>query len=696
MSLLTRLLNVRVKAIDPFQGADRPDQAFEAGWRPGLKARVVIMLAFTGFWTVGIAARLVQLQVFQHDHYVELAENQQLREVKQDPKRGDIVDRHGRILAYSVDAEAVGVDPTEVEDPAGTIEAVCAALGDCTAKEKAEFIGRLRKGGDGRFMFIRKARQVSPSQSSQVGRLNLPGVMLVGNTRRYYPNTDLAAHVLGFVGDDNTGLGGIESSYDAKIRGRPGRVLIQRDARHQRLQTRVKEAPTAGASLELTLDLYLQHIAERELRAGVLEHRAHGGTAIIMDPHTGEILALANYPTFNPNTFGRSTPENRRNRAVQDLYEPGSTFKIVTASAAIEEGVISPTDSVDCSPGYIKFEGRKPINDEHRYGVLSFEDVIVKSSNVGTIRVGLRLGAERLGRYVRRYGFGEVLTTDFAGENAGIVYKPSELDDSALASMLIGYQIGVTPIQMAAAVSAVANGGLLFEPHVVRAEVRDGVRSPVERKPPRRVITPRTSATLTTIMEGVVDRGTAKAARLERYQIAGKTGTAQKIVDGQYSHTDFNASFVGFVPSRRPVYAIIVVIDTPRAGTFFGGTVAAPIFKRIAEAALQQGGVPPSINRVAPVIVAEGQAAPEPKPSAPVVQVVTDVTGQPLMPDVRGLGARQALKVLGGVGLTVRMTGSGVVSSQSPLPGQPVEAGGWSVLQLHRVMAEPRPPGGER
>jgi cell division protein FtsI (penicillin-binding protein 3) len=697
VSLLTRLLNVRVTAIDPLQSADRSGPAPDAGWRPGVKARVVIMLAFCGCWTVGIAARLLQLQVFQHDHYVDLAERQQLREVRQDPKRGDIVDRHGRILAYSVDAEAVGVDPTEVVDPARTIAAICAALGDCTAKEKAEFIARLSKGGDQKFRYLRKSRQVSPNQTLEVARLNLPGVVLLGDTRRYYPNTDLAAHVLGFVGDDNTGLGGIESSYDSTIRGRPGRVLIQRDARHQRLQTRVEETPTAGAALELTLDLYLQHIAERELRAGVLEHRAQGGTAIIMDPHTGEILALANYPTFNPNAFGRSTPETRRNRAVQDLYEPGSTFKIVTASAALEEGVISPTDYIDCSPGYIKFEGRKPINDEHRYGVLSFEDVIVKSSNVGAIRVGLRVGAERLGRYVRRYGFGETLTSDFKGENAGIVYKPSELDDSGLASMSMGYQIGVTPIQMAAAASAVANGGLLHEPHVVRALVRDGVRTPVERKTPRRVITPQTAATLTTIMEGVVERGTAKAAKLERYQIAGKTGTAQKIVDGQYSHTDFNASFVGFVPSRRPVYTIIVVIDTPR-GAYYGGAVAAPIFKRIAEAALQQSGVPPSINPVPPVIVAEdsGAPAPAPLPSAPVVQVVTDVSGQPLMPDVRGLAAREALKILGGVGLTVRMTGSGVVASQSPLPGQPVEAGGWSVLQLQRVVAEPRPPGGER
>jgi cell division protein FtsI (penicillin-binding protein 3) len=697
MNAFSRFFHLRRQAIDPLQESDRADQTNESAWRPGLKRRVVIMLAISGFWTAAIAGRLVQVQAFQHDYYVARAAKQQLREVRQDPKRGDIVDRHGRILAYSVDAEGVGLDPTEVEDPARTVRAVCAALGDCTAKEQAEFVTRLRKDSDAQFMYLRKSRQVSPGQAIDVGRLNLPGVILVGETRRYYPNKELAAHVLGFVGEENKGLGGIESSYDSTIRGRSGRVLIQKDARRHRLQTRVEELPTAGASLELTLDLHLQHIAERELEQGVLEHRAKGGTAIVMDPHTGEILALANYPTFNPNAFGGSTPEQRRNRAIQDLYEPGSTFKIVTASAAIEEGVISPSDPVDCSPGYIVFPGRKPINDEHRYGVLSFEDVIVKSSNVGAIRVGLRVGADRLGRYVRRYGFGESTTPDFDGENQGIVHKPSDLDDSGLASMSMGYQIGVTPIQMAAAASAVANGGLLLEPHVVGAVVRDGVRTTLPRKAPRRVISPQTTATLTTIMEGVVERGTAKAARLERYQVAGKTGTSQKIIDGQYSHTDFNASFVGFVPSRRPAFTIIVVIDTPR-GAYYGGAVAAPIFKRIADAALQQAGIPPSINPVPPVIIATDPVpAPDPVPSAPaVLQAVTDVSGLAVMPDVRGLAARDALRILSGIGLTVRMSGTGVVGSQSPLPGQPVEPGGWGVIQLQRSFSEPRPPGGER
>ena len=254
-----------------------------------------------------------------------------------------------------------------------------------------------------------------------------------------------------------------------------------------------------------------------------------------MDPHTGEILALANYPTFNPNADGQFSEDERRNRAMQDVYEPGSTFKIVTASAAIEEGVLTPTDLIDCSPGFIKIGGRKPITDTHNYGVLTFEDVIVKSSNVGAIKAGLRLGAERLSRYVQRFGFGEAISSrDFPGESRG--HRSTTISTRArIASMSMGYQISVTPMQMAAAASAVANGGELLEPHIVRAVVRDGRREEVAPKVLRRAIAPDTAATLTTIMEGVVERGTAKAAQLDRYQVAGKTGTAKKLVDGEYA-----------------------------------------------------------------------------------------------------------------------------------------------------------------
>jgi cell division protein FtsI (penicillin-binding protein 3) len=427
----------------------------------------------------------------------------------------------------------------------------------------------------------------------------------------------------------------------------------------------------------------LQHIAERELRAGVEEDNAIGGTAIIMQPQTGEILALANWPTFNPNLFTGATDDERRNRAVQDVYEPGSTFKLVTASAAIEEGVTRPDELIDCAPGFLTVPGRaRPIRDVHTYGVLPFTDVMVKSSNVGAIKVGWRLGAERLSRYVQRFGFGQALAPDFRGESPGIVWSPSSLDASALASMSMGYQVAVTPLQMASAVSAVANGGMLIEPRVVRAFIHDGRREDIVPKPLGRAISAETAATLTEIMEAVVDRGTAKTAQIAGYTIAGKTGTASKLIDRQYSKSEYNASFVGFVPSRKPALTIVVVIDSPHGRGYYGGTVAAPVFKRIAEASMRHLGIGPTLNAPPPVLVArrddadrkaESTGARGSQPS--LVPVSLDQPQPLLMPDLRGLSAREAVKVINRVGMTPRLKGQGFVLEQAPLAGTPLVRG---------------------
>ena len=503
-------------------------------WRATLRTRILTAAAFFVLWTVGIQARLVYLQVIDHADMQALADRQHMRTITAPAKRGEIVDRNGQMLAYSVDADSVFADPSEIENPDKVAQLVCGALDDCSARERQEMAQGLRR--DTQFAYL--ARKLSPDEAQRVKALELKGVGFIKESRRYYPKKELAAHLLGYVGLDNTGLAGLESTYDPQVRGREGKVLIQTDARRHALNSRVDRPATEGAALELSIDQNLQYIAERELRAGVEENRAAGGSAVIMDPSTGEILALANWPTFNPNIFGRADDRERRNRAIQDLYEPGSTFKIVTASAALEERVIRPDDWVDCAPGYIKIGSRKPIHDVHRYGTLSFTDVIVKSSNVGAIKVGLRLGPERLGRYVTRYGFGQTLSPDFRGENPGIVWNPVRVNDSALASMSMGYQVGVTPLQMAAAVSSVANGGSLMEPHVVRAVVKNGRRMPVAPKVLRKTVSPSTIAELRTIMEGVVERGTAKSAQIPGYTIAGKTGTASKIIDGNYSKSD--------------------------------------------------------------------------------------------------------------------------------------------------------------
>ncbi|HEX6165090.1 MAG TPA: penicillin-binding protein, partial [Vicinamibacterales bacterium] len=535
------------------------------------------------------------------------------------------------------------------------------------------------------FVYVR--RRASPLQAKRVAALGLDGIAFRKESKRYYPNRELAAHLLGYVGVDNVGLSGIEATYDKTVRGREGKLLVQTDARRQ-VFSRLERTPTAGASIELTIDQHLQYIAEREVRAGVEASRADGGTAVIMDPYSGEILAMASWPTFNPNDYGDAPEHARRNRAVQDLYEPGSTFKLVTASAALQEGVVEPDEIIDTLGGVIKFPGRKPITDMGRdHGPLSFTDVIVKSSNVGAIQVGLRVGAERMGLYIRRFGFGRPSSPDFPSESPGIVWDASKLNDSALASVSMGYQVGVTPLQMAAAASVIANGGTLYEPHVVRAIVKGSVRTVIAPKAVRQAILPKTAATVTEIMEKVVVDGTAKAARLVSYDVAGKTGTADKLVNGRYSQEQENVSFVGFVPSRSPVFTIIVMVDSPRAASDTGGFVAAPIFKRIADASLRQLGITPTINPAPPVIVARHEST----PVTPAAAVVTpSVVAMPAnmaetgLPDLRGLSAREALRELARLGLTARMEGTGVVVDQSPVAGSPLEPGATCTLVLNR------------
>ena len=657
-------------------------------WRHTMASRLMVAAVLFGTWTACIQARLVYLQVVQHADMKARADRQHLRTIAAPAKRGEIVDRNGSVLAYSVDADTIFADPTEIEHPDKVAQLVCGALDHCDGRLRQEMARQLHLRRDSQFVYL--ARKVSRDEAQRVKALELKGVAFLKESRRFYPKKELAAHIIGYVGVDNTGLAGLESTYDGQVRGREGKVLIQTDARRHALHSRVDRPPTAGASIELTIDQVLQHIAERELRIGVDENRAAGGTAIVMDPHSGEILALANWPTFNPNLFGRAEDDERRNRAIQDLYEPGSTFKVVTASAALEENVIKPGDPVDCAPGYITFPGRPPINDVHTYGVLPFTDVIVKSSNVGAIRVGLRLGAERLTRYVSRFGFGQAIGPDFRGESPGIVWNPARLDPSALASMSMGYQIAVTPLQMVAAVSSVANGGSLIEPRVVRAFVKDGRRVPVAPKVLRRTISAETAAELTAIMEAVVsDRGTARAAQIPGYSIAGKTGTAAKLVNGRYSRSDYNASFVGFFPSRNPALAVIVVIDSPHAKGYYGGTVAAPIFQRIAEASLRHLGIPPDVNAAPPVLVARHDApasgvTPRPVHDAGVVDAEVTPPQPGTMPDLRGQSAREALRTLTSLGATARLIGSGLVIEQSPEAGAPLADGAIGVLKLGR------------
>ena len=653
-------------------------------WRATIRSRLVVCAIGLAVWVSAIEARLLYLQVAQYDEMKVRADDQHLRRVPTPAKRGDIVDRNGWLLAYSVDAHSVVAYPRLIKDPLTTARLVCRALERCDAARERSLAESLASRAQ--FHFIE--RHVTDQVARRIRGLELDGIGLTKESRRYYPNKQLAAAVLGYVGLDNQGLGGLEATFDARVRGRDGLMLMQADALQRRVAGRVERAPTAGENLEVTLDRQLQYIAERELKAGVLEHNAAGGSVVIMDPQTGELLALASYPTFNPNAYGSVGPEKRRNRAVQDSYEPGSTFKLVGAGAALEERILRPSDLIDCAPGFIRIADRR-IHDVHTYGVLTFEDVIVKSSNVGAIKAGQRIGAERLGRWMNRFGFGQQIAPDFRGEHPGIVWNAAKLDEGGLASVSMGYQVAVTPIQMAAAVSSVANGGTLFEPRIVRAFIRNGRREPVVPRVLRQTVSPETAATLTQIMEAVVERGTGTAAQIDGYTVAGKTGTAAKLVDGAYSKSEYNTSFVGFAPSRKPALTVIVVIDSPHGKvTAYGGTVAAPIFKRITEAALRHLGVPATINAPPPVLVTRkgdgGVRQTAGSPDRMPIDAVLRPSEDGLMPDLRGLSARKAVLSLNRMGLTTNVEGTGLVIEQVPEPGSTLVPGSSATLKLGR------------
>jgi cell division protein FtsI (penicillin-binding protein 3) len=664
-------------------GRKRTEVSGAAGrdWRPTLKRRLTVMLCMLALWATGIEARLVYLQVLDRADLVDLAARQQMHSMPSAAKRGDILDRNGHVLATSVDADTIYAVPSAIDDERQTIAKVCAALGDCTADERKGLVEQLQKRRN--FAYIR--RQAGPEEAQRVRDLNLDGIDFMKESRRYYPSKELAASVVGFVGLDNRGLAGIESAYNSQIRGQDGKILFHTDAR-QHVFSRSERPPTAGSTIELTIDQYLQHVAERELHAAVAENKAIGGSAVIMNPHTGEILAMANEPNFNPNIYREFPPSARRNRAVQNIYEPGSTFKVVTASAALEEHLMPTSALVDTIGGRIQI-GRRTVRDTHDYGMLTFEDVIVKSSNVGAIRIGFQLGADRLSDYVERFGFGRPSSPDFPSESPGIVWDRDKWTDSALASVSMGYQVGVTPLQMAAALSTVANGGEYYEPRVVRAVYRGDRRFEVKPKVLRRVITPATAATMTGILEQVVERGTATIAQMPGYTVAGKTGTANTLVNGRYGN-DTYASFAGFLPSRDPVATIIVMIERPRGPHgHFGGPVSAPVFKRIAEATLRYMGVAPTINPAPPVLVASNNGSLDvanvSEPARP--DSVPYVPGT--VPDVRGLSARSATRRLTEVGLSARLSGAGIVVAQDPPPGDPLIENTIATLTLDRDTA---------
>jgi cell division protein FtsI (penicillin-binding protein 3) len=652
----------------------------------GTRLRLMLLALSISLWGLVIGIRLVQLQVLGREFFEKQGTRQSERTIKLDPRRGLILDREGRPLAVSVDAQSLYAVPQDIDDPQGTASALARALG-LTPAERRELVARLRT--DRAFAWIE--RKVNPGTARRVRELELDGVGFLTEHRRYYPQRELGAHVLGWAGLDNTGMSGIEYAFEDQIAGRGAQVVVHTDAR-RRPVGHTERPSTDGHTVVLALDERVQHIAERELERSMEKTRAEAGSVIVVEPFSGEILAMAGRPTFNPNRYSAYSADHWRNRMVSDVFEPGSIFKIVTAAAALQEAVVDPGEILDCGNGQILISNTL-IKDHKAFDRLPFREVVSHSSDIGMIRVAQRLGRENLYRYERAFGFGEATGVDLPGESAGLLKPTSRWSRLTLPSMSFGQEIGVTPLQMVMAVGAVANGGYLMKPLIVtRIEDKDGEVAR-EMKPVivRRVLDPETVDTLTEILRLVVRDGTGHKAAVPGYIVAGKTGTAQKVDEktGRYSMVDHVASFVGFVPASRPALVILASLDQPRGWPNQGGDVAAPLFSRVARDALRALAIPPDdadrvlrAVAVAPetlVQAAYRPAEPRVTPSAP-----PPVDEPGFMPDLSGRSAREAAIAAARLGLVVELDGSGRVVAQTPKPGTVIEAGHTCRLTLSR------------
>jgi cell division protein FtsI (penicillin-binding protein 3) len=541
------------------------------------------------FWCVIICLRLVYLQIFCYGDFQQRAEHQQQRSVNVSAKRGIIYDRQGNELAMSIMVDSAFVVPTEVPDLVNAVSLITHITGEDARLVLADC--RAHK------TFCWVARKADAETIERIRALNLQGIHFQKESKRFYPKRDLAAQVLGYVGTDDGGLSGIEREYNEQLKGQPGRMQISVDAR-KKWFARIEKEPEAGDNLVLTIDEKIQYIAERELEQAIKDTQAIAGTVIVENPHTGEILALANRPNFNPNVRKEIRNEALKNRAVSDIYEPGSTFKLVTISAALEEKLTRPDEMFDCQMGSIVVNGMR-IRDSKPHGVLSVADVLAESSDVGAIKIALRLGEDRFYKYIRAFGFGQQTGIELPGETRGMTKPVNRWSKVSIGAISMGQEIGVSALQLAAMVSIFANDGVWEAPRIVANTIQpQSVPQPVVFHPEqeRRVISSMTAAQMRQMMRGVVLHGTGRKAVLEGYSSAGKTGTAQKVdpSTGIYSRTKYVGSFAGFAPINNPAVTVAVILDSA-VGLHQGGQVAAPVFQRITQQVLEYLHVPHDI-----------------------------------------------------------------------------------------------------
>ncbi len=638
------------------------------------KLRVILisMLLFLSFGL--IVGRMVQLQVLKKEELYKLAARQHSSQIPLVPKRGTIYDRNGNELAVSIEVDSVYATPRRIADVEKTVQRLSAII----PGDPKELGRRLRSGKS--FEWIE--RKITPKEAEALKTLGLPGIHFLRENKRFYPHSHLAAHVLGFVGLDSKGLEGIELQYDALLNGKPTVLKTERDARGRMImiagdpQERREEH---YQNLFLTIDQQIQHIAETELNQSVQKWGAQGGMVIVMDPVTGKILALASHPFFNPNQFIEYRPRSWRNRALSDVFEPGSMFKAFLAAAVFEEKVVQPTDSFYCENGFYTIYDRT-IRDHSRHGWLTFHQVIKVSSNIGAAKAAEKIGKERFYRYLCDFGFGEKTRIGLPGEAKGLVKHPRYWPPITLNTIAFGQGIAVTGIQMATAFSAIANGGVLMRPQIVEriTDERGKVIQSFQPEAVRRVISAETSQKVMALLKAATEKGgTGEQAVPQGYEVAGKTGTAQKVdgFSGGYSEDKFTSGFIGCAPADQPQIVVLVVIDEPRGSTY-GGVVAAPVFRAIVEKVLPYLHVLPkgtTIVKDESEGVIKREAA-RPLPAIDGVKVGKGVE-KVVMPDLTGLSMRSALSRMEGKGLIIKVSGNGRVVEQVPKAGTVIDKG---------------------
>ncbi|MBM3724691.1 MAG: PASTA domain-containing protein [Acidobacteria bacterium] len=652
------------------------------------RVRWIARVSLLGFAL--IFGRLIQLQILDHADLLQQARTQQVKTVEVQAPRGTIFDRNGRPLAMSVPVDTVIVNPQRIPDRGVAAEILAKILGldqdELTRRVETAF-----KAGRG-YLVVKK--HVNPEEANRLKHLNLEWVEFRPGARRYYPNGSLAAHVVGSVNHEQEGDAGLEQGLNDELQGHTGVVRMTTDVRRRGFNTEIDSAMMSGQDVRLTIDRRIQHVAERSLAKAVIDHNCKTGSLVVMNPHTGELLAVANYPTFDPNlpVQGPDDMAGRRNLAVVAPFEPGSVFKVFTIAAALETTNLTPDTVINCGRGVINLFGRI-IHDHDPYSALSMADVLAKSSNIGAIQVGLRVGEQRLHEYVKRFGFGDQTGLPLPAESSGRVFRLSRWTKSSIGSVAMGHEVLSTTVQLAQGAAVVANGGLLVRPRITVAGPAAGAIRNValveDKGQPVRAIKPETAITMRQLMEGVVLRGTGRAARLDGYSSAGKTGSAQ-IYDEETKHYThkYNASFMGFAPVANPALVVVVTLN---GASKYGGAVAAPVFREVAGAALRILDVPRDLpDQLTPAAEPEQPANDVaiaelgrpmltepigPKPAPPAPDPNAPVLIGPRVPDFSGKTMRAVLEESVALGLKVRFSGKGVARAQDPAAGTVIAAG---------------------